>query len=114
MVLEPPCADGYGDWNMIDTPDPRLSLPLKKPAKLRDTVMALTFVPDAREAKVVQANIKIEHKVVEDMITRLRTGKVRLQIVNGFGTRREIVLEDGAEALFLYSLLERFITELPK
>lgn len=26
---------------MMGTPDPRLSLPLKKPAKLRDTVMAL-------------------------------------------------------------------------
>lgn len=98
---------------MNGTPDPRLSLPLRKPAKLRDSIMALTFVPDDRDAKVVQANIKIEHDVVEGMITRLRTGKVRLQIVNGFGTRREIILEDGAEAMFLYSLLERFITELP-
>jgi len=97
-----------------DAPDPRLSLPLKKPARLLDKAMALTFIPHERDEPVKQANIIVKQDVANSLISRLHTGQVRLQIVSGFGTRREIILTDGTEAMFLYSLLERFITELPK
>lgn len=93
--------------------DPRLLDKLKKPTLFSNKKMALTFVPVDAELPLQRAQIEINGVKAGEMITKLKTGAVRLQIASAFG-EREIVFNDGAEVLFLYEMLGEFITGLPR
>lgn len=99
--------------HMKHSNDARFTSKLDKPTLLANRRMALTFIPEDPAAPCTKAQIDISGVKIREMVTQLRQGAVRLQIATGF-SEREIVFEDGAEVLFLYQMLDDFITGLPE
>jgi hypothetical protein len=59
------------------------------------------------------ADVSVRKSAIDAMITKLRTGKVRLQVKAGFSPEREIIFTDAAELFLFAGLAERFVEELP-
>lgn len=92
--------------------DPRVD-PLGNTAILTDTRIRLTFAPARPEARVVALEKEVRAAQVEQLAGMMQLGKVHVQIKDGFGAERKLVLKP-AEMVMIYDLMDRFIAELPR
>lgn len=92
--------------------DPRVPA-LGAVAILTDLQVRLVFAPQRPEARVVALPIEVNQMKVAQLGAMMQQGDVHLQVKNGFGPERKIVLSPP-EVAILYDLLDKFITELPR
>lgn len=93
--------------------DPRLTERLSASAILTDTQIRLSFVPLNDAERVIAAHVNVRKAKIDAMTVGMRQGKVRIQLKEGFGSERELLLSP-VEMFLITELCDRVLTEMPE
>lgn len=93
--------------------DPRLMVPLARPAVALDKIIRVSFVHEDDRQPTFAVQQEIPWLKASKMRKGVKPGKVRLQ-VNGPGEHREIIFDDAVELLVFVEMADRFLQALVK